>query len=235
MTKLPYILALIVVVAALAGLVAAWRNQGETFGSLSVVDTAATPTATAKSAPGSRLRQFTLEERGGKPFDSRQLDGHVWVASFFFTSCAGTCVRLNQALQSLHDDPALREVTFVSISCDPENDTLAALSDYAHRFGADPHRWLFCRGALDYVERIGHEMMQLPVERQTHSNRAVVIDRRGKVRGRFRVTEPNQLAIMRRVLATCLAEPAAAKEDEKVARPDEANGGQPVAAEPGHA
>jgi len=213
MSKLPYVLTLIVLVAALAGFVMVWRSgptaPGST-GSLSVVDTSAKQEFSGPDVAGPRLSAFTLEERSGKPLDSRQLAGHVWVASFFFTTCAGSCVRLNQALQSLHDDPAFGQVSFVSISCDPENDTLDVLGDYAKRFGADPNRWFFCRGDLHYVQRIAHDMMRLPVERQTHANRAVVLDRHGKVRGRFQVTEPNQLAMMRRVLATCLGEPGAA-------------------------
>ena len=211
MSKLPYLLTLVVLVMALAGLVTVWRSgHGEagTSGSLSVVDTTARLATGDPEDQRPRLSEFTLEERNGQPLHSRQLSGRVWIASFFFTTCAGTCIQLNQALKSLHDDPALDEVSLVSISCDPENDTLDVLGDYANRFDADPQRWFFCRGDLDYVERIGHDMMQLPVERQTHSNRAVVLDRTGKVRGRFQVTEPNQLAMMRRVLVTCLAEPA---------------------------
>ena len=86
--------------------------------------------------------------------------GRVWVASYFFTSCPGQCLRLNANLQVLNADPKLKDVTWVSISCDPDTDTLEALRVYADRFQADPKRWLFCRADLDYVKlRLRQELV----------------------------------------------------------------------------
>jgi protein SCO1/2 len=87
------------------------------------------------------------------------------------------------------------------------NDSREVLSEYASRFHADPERWYFCRGDLAYIIRIGRDWMQLAVEHQTHSDRAVVIDRAGKLRGRFLLTDPNQVVLMNRLLAQCLREP----------------------------
>lgn len=204
MTKLPYLLASIIVVAGVCFISIAWRhNVRQTAGSMSAVDD-----SLPSGPPAELLTRFTLDERGGQPIDSEAFLGKVWVASFFFTTCPGSCVRLNQAVKSLHDDDSFGDVRFVSISCDPDTDTLELLGEYADRFGADPQRWLFCRGHLDYVQRVGRDMMQLSVNRQTHSDRAVVIDRAGNVRARFVVTDPNQLLRMKQLLATCLQEPA---------------------------
>ena len=49
---------------------------------------------------------FTLTERSGREFHSRGSAGSVWVASFFFSSCPGPCLRLNQTLASLQEEPA---------------------------------------------------------------------------------------------------------------------------------
>ena len=40
--------------------------------------------ATTRRAAGATLQ---LTERSGREFDSQELDGQVWVASFFFSSC----------------------------------------------------------------------------------------------------------------------------------------------------
>src|SRR6188472_4416359 len=109
-------------------------------------------------AIGPPLKDFDLTERDGKTFRSADMRGRVWVASYFFTTCPGQCLRLNANLQVLNADPALKDVTWVSISCDPDTDTLKALSDYAERFKADTKRWLFCRGELDYVKRVAKGM-----------------------------------------------------------------------------
>ena len=94
---------------------------------------------------GPPLKEFELTERSGKPFRSADMRGRVWVATYFFTTCPGNCIRLNRNIQALHNLPELKDVTWVSITCDPDTDTLEALRKYADHWKADPERWLFCR------------------------------------------------------------------------------------------
>lgn len=156
---------------------------------------------------GPPLEEFELTERSGKPFRSVDMQGKVWVTSFFFASCAGQCPRLNANIKQLHDDPELKDVTWVSITVDPDNDTLEVLSDYAKRYQADPERWLFCRGDFDYIKRVGEDIMKLEVTWRGHKDYAIVIDREGKVRGMFDATSINQSKKLRVLLLECLAEP----------------------------
>ena len=53
------------------------------------------------SAIGPPLTEFELTERSGKPFRSADMRGHVWVATYFFTTCPGQCLRLNANIQVL--------------------------------------------------------------------------------------------------------------------------------------
>jgi cytochrome oxidase Cu insertion factor (SCO1/SenC/PrrC family) len=200
-STVPYWLTLMVVLATAYASWHVWRGGQRT-------DHAATSVPVKNEADESeRITEFALEERGGRPLHSRDMQGKVWVASFFFSSCPGSCVKLNQAIEALQSGAGLGDVRFVSITCDPANDTREVLSEYANRFHADPERWFFCRGDLDYVTRIGRDVMQLAVQHQTHSDRAVVIDRAGKVRGRFLLTDSNQVVLMSRLLIQCLREP----------------------------
>jgi cytochrome oxidase Cu insertion factor (SCO1/SenC/PrrC family) len=154
---------------------------------------------------GPPLKEFQLTERSGKPFRSREMRGHVWVATYFFTSCPGQCLRLNANIQVLNADQTLKDVTWVSISCDPDTDTLEALRTYADRFQADPQRWLFCRGDLDYVKRVA-KGMDLYLSLKGHQDVAIVIDKNGKMRGTFDGTSESQCNRLRARLLECLAE-----------------------------
>jgi cytochrome oxidase Cu insertion factor (SCO1/SenC/PrrC family) len=154
---------------------------------------------------GPPLKDFELMERNGTAFRSADMRGRVWVATFFFTSCPGQCLRLNTNLQLLNADPALKDVTWVSISCDPDTDTLEALSNYADRFKADPKRWLFCRGDLDYVKRIA-KGMDLYLSLKGHQDVAIVVDKTGKRRGMFDATSESQCNRLKAKLLECLAE-----------------------------
>jgi cytochrome oxidase Cu insertion factor (SCO1/SenC/PrrC family) len=163
--------------------------------------------AVPRDAIGPPLTEFELTERSGKPFRSADMHGRVWVASYFFTTCPGQCLRLNANLQLLATEPALKDVTFVSITCDPDNDTIEALRAYADRFKADPERWLFCRGDLDYVQRIA-KGMKIFLSLKGHQDVAIVIDKQGKIRGMFDATSQSQCQRMQTLLVECLNEKA---------------------------
>lgn len=162
---------------------------------------------------GPPLEEFELTERSGEPFRSADMKGRVWVSTFFFASCAGQCPRLNANVKRLHDLPELKDVTWVSITVDPDNDTLEVLSDYADRYQADPERWLFCRGDFDYVKRVGEDIMKMEVSWRGHKDYAIVIDRAGKVRGMFDATSISQSEKLRLLLMDCLAEETPAHEN----------------------
>jgi len=195
-SSLPYVLALAVVVLMAYGGYKWWQvrqwqlSRGE---------------AVPITAIGPPLTEFELTERSGKPFRSADMKGKVWVVTYFFTTCPGSCIRLNQNIRFLHEMPEFKDVTWVSITCDPDNDTLEALRDYADRWQADPQRWLFCRAELDYVKRVGLGM-NMDVYRQGHKDYAVVIDKAGKIRGMYDATSKSDTQRLHRRLLECLAE-----------------------------
>lgn len=157
------------------------------------------------SAVGPPLTEFELTERSGKPFRSTDMRGKVWVASYFFTTCPGQCIRLNSNIQILSKLPDLKDVTWVSITCDPDTDTVEALRAYADRWQADPERWLFCRADLEYIQRVA-KGMKVFLSLKGHQDYAIVIDKRGKIRGMFDGTSESQCKRIHTLLLECLDE-----------------------------
>jgi cytochrome oxidase Cu insertion factor (SCO1/SenC/PrrC family) len=157
------------------------------------------------SAVGPAVTDFTLTERSGQPFRSADMKGKVWVATYFFTTCPGTCLQVNRNIQALNAMPDLKEVTWVSITCDPDGDNLAELRKYADGFQADPARWLFCRGPLDYTQRVA-KGMSVFLERKTHQDRAIVFDKAGNIRGNFDALSRTDCEKMHNLLVELLAE-----------------------------
>jgi cytochrome oxidase Cu insertion factor (SCO1/SenC/PrrC family) len=168
------------------------------------------------------LSEFTLTDQSGRPFDSNSLRGKVWVASFFFTNCPAVCWRLNQALAAIQQTNPQSNVRYVSITCDPENDTPEALTKYAQHFHADPARWTFLTGDMGLIERVGQDFFQISVEKGAHTDRACVVDRKGQVRGRFRLTEPDQVEMLKKLLQVVEAE--GGDEDKPIAQAAETAG-----------
>ena len=126
------------------------------------------------------------------------------MGSVFFANCPGPCFRENQAIADILreiDDP---NFVAVSLTCDPENDTPAALEHYAERFEADPHRWKFLTGDMDVIKRVGTKTFLLPVEIGVHSERGLSLTERTATwelppAARDRVDRPKKL--IRDVLA----------------------------------
>jgi cytochrome oxidase Cu insertion factor (SCO1/SenC/PrrC family) len=195
-SAVPYFLAVLVAFGMAYGGWKLWQVRQFEIGRGQAI-----PTST-RVAP---LKEFELTERSGAPFRSTDMRGRVWVVTYFFSTCPGSCIRLNQNIQLMHNLPELKDVTWVSITCDPDTDTLDSLRKYADSLKADPNRWLFCRGNLDYTKQVALGM-NLYLAMKTHNNEAVVMDKSGKVRGMFDATSTSDSDRMRTLLLKCLEE-----------------------------
>lgn len=164
----------------------------------------------SKQDPGSEkgptIQEFQLTERSKLPFHSKEVAGQVWIASFFFSNCPTECWRLNQVLKTVQDDITDPGFRIVSISCDPEQDTPEVLQAYANRLGADRGRWLFLTGDLKYIQRIGKEVFFQEVAPGFHMNRAMLVDRQGKICGSFDLLDPEKVTEMKAEIRKLLAE-----------------------------
>jgi protein SCO1/2 len=153
------------------------------------------------------LSDFELTERSGKPFRSAEMKGKVWVVSFFFASCTGTCSRLNANISHLSKLPETQGATWVSITVDPVNDTLPVLRAYADRHAADPDNWLFCRhNDFNYIKRLADDVLHVGVMYQGHKDYAVIVDGNGKIVDMFNATSNNDSKRGIEVIKRCLAE-----------------------------
>ena len=152
------------------------------------------------------LQDFTLTERSGEPIGSQDMEGKIWVASFFFTTCASICRAQNDLVKSLHEEYGRQGVSFVCISCDPQTDTVDKLRDYARLYDAHPTQWLFLTGDLAYTRRVGAEWFGVPVDEQAHVDRLIVVDAQGTVRDRFDWHDRLHLDKMKKLLDQLLAE-----------------------------
>lgn len=142
---------------------------------------------------------FALTDRDGSTITNDDLAGAPYVSDFFFTRCVSICPRLTQQMQHIATELDRRlgadhRVRLVSFSVDPEHDTPAVLDAYARRFNPSP-RWHFLTGERDAVYELiggGFKLMvddtpdpdrMLPGEDILHSNRLVVVDGDGRIRG----------------------------------------------------
>ena len=203
-------LTLLLLLLAAYGSYTIWRVSK--VGTFTGGDGSQPPIATVDAAkPARRLEELKLIERDGKPFDMRRLEGRVWVASTFFASCPGFCLTMNQKVAAIAKELTDTDVTFVSVTVDPANDTPRVLADYAKERGADPHHWLFLTGDTVDIHDLCEGHLKLPATK-SHSDKLVVIGRDGRfVRG-YTYSDPRQLDALLAKVRELDSEPIAEKE-----------------------
>lgn len=145
---------------------------------------------------------FELTERSGTRVGSRDLAGRPYVVDFIFTRCVLACptltIRLATVGRGLDEGPDFRRI---SISVDPEHDSLAALGAFADQFGA-PASWWFLRGERELVHELSRVGFRLGIEPDTgdpanpigHSSRFVLVDGAGQIRGYYDALELSEVA-----------------------------------------
>jgi putative membrane protein len=140
------------------------------------------------------LRSFTLTERSGNTIDSRDLKGQPFVASFFYSTCPGSCKQQNDQMRLLQQKYRDASIRLVSISVDPENDTPKVLEDYANGYGADRNKWLFLTGDIQYISRVASDVFFLgQIGAKSHPDRFCLFDAEAKLVGKYNWHDAEQL------------------------------------------
>ncbi|MGH7601820.1 MAG: SCO family protein [bacterium] len=148
---------------------------------------------------------FTLTEHSGQPFGLNDLRGNIWIADFIFTNCAGTCPIMTTAMTEIQKTALterLDDVKLVSITVDPERDTPEVLQRFAAGYGALKDRWYFLTGEGAVIQQLANKGFLLSAatsggsaeEPIIHSNRFVLVDRQGRIRGYYDGTEEEKVA-----------------------------------------
>ena len=105
---------------------------------------------------------IVLVNQDGKPmrFFDDLIKGKVVAINFIYTGCSAACsmetARLRH-VQELLGDRVGKDIFFVSISIDPENDTPEALKAYAEKFDVAPG-WTFLTGNAREILRLREKL-----------------------------------------------------------------------------
>lgn len=160
-----------------------------------------------------KVPDFELVRSTGEPVTRADFEGRVWVASFIFTNCGGTCPMMTYQMGKL--DIALpEEVRLVSITVDPSRDTPEILAEYAESRGATSDRWYFLTGEREAIYTLAKEGFHLAVddtigtavEPITHSSRFALVDRTGEIRTYYDGTSLESIDRIITDVGTLLAE-----------------------------
>jgi len=143
-----------------------------------------------------RVKELTLTNQLGKEVSlNKDLKGKILVVDFIFTSCRSVCPRLTDRMRLIQKSYIKKNpdwVQFISISVDPEHDSVEALRAYADRYQADHDRWWFLTGDRDKIFDYARNELGLSLQPSDgnpgmldHSEKFVLIDTARYIRGYF--------------------------------------------------
>lgn len=98
----------------------------------------------------SYVQPFSFTTQDGNPFTQKDVNGKVYVAAYFFTTCKGICPRMNNNMRKVYekykDEP---DFMVLSHTSDPDRDSAARLKKYADSMQVNTARWVFLTGRKD--------------------------------------------------------------------------------------
>jgi protein SCO1/2 len=125
---------------------------------------------------------------------NNDLPNKVLIVGVFFTKCTSICPQLSGNMTILQK--AFRKndstVQLISISIDPENDSVVAIKEYANRYLANPDHWWFLTGNRTAIYEYLHNELKLKInpsdagaEMLDHTPTLVLIDKHRFIRGYY--------------------------------------------------
>ncbi len=155
------------------------------------------------------LRGFELVNEDKKIMTLNDFKGSVWVANFIFTSCAGSCpIMVGSLAKLLKDYKDDSRVKLASFSVDPTTDTPDVFKKYANDRQINWSNWYFLTGSEKIMSELMFDQFKLGYAESIlfHSDRIVLVDKQGQIRGYYKGTEYDDYKKLEQDLKKVLSE-----------------------------
>lgn len=168
---------------------------------------------------GHTIGDFTFTDQRNRPFGLKDVKGKVFVAEYFFTTCATICPKMTAQMERVQERfRGDRRFAILSFTVDPANDTVARMAEYAKLHHADNNQWHFLTGKQEDLYRVARRSFFVlkPAEAQNqgdvgsdfiHTNNFVLIDQQQRIRGYYDGTSEQDVNELMQHIEQLLEEP----------------------------
>jgi protein SCO1/2 len=146
---------------------------------------------------------FSFTNQFGENTTMEDFEGDIMVVDFFFTTCPTICPIMTKQmarLQWMLEDAAYDDVSFLSHTVNPNNDTPEILLAYGQEEGADFEKWTFVTGDQEEIFEQGFQGYLLSTQEDSgapggflHSSMFVLVDRDRHIRGFYDGTSSKEV------------------------------------------
>ena len=161
------------------------------------------------------VRNISFTNQLGKKVTIDDLKGKIIVLDFFFTRCPTLCPALARAMKRLQSSFKMNDtsfVQFISVSVDPEHDSVPQLRSFSDRIHADNDSWWFVTGdKKDIYDFALHEIKASIADVNidtafVHTPNFFLLDREHIVRGWYDGTDSIKQAMLVRDIPLLMLE-----------------------------
>lgn len=163
------------------------------------------------------IEDFSFTDTDGQTVTKQDLVGKPFIISFIFTLCRGPCPNVTREMKEIQDRLKDYDFNLISLTVDPERDTLDILKQYAKATGANPDRWKFLTGKQADIYGLIHRSFLMPVEEEPdrdrkpgfeiiHSTNIMLVDATGRVIGKFNAQKAEEMAKLRKEIKKIAAQ-----------------------------
>lgn len=155
---------------------------------------------------GHTIGEFAFQNQFDRTITREEVEGKVFVAEYFFTTCKSICPIMNKEMQRVYQEFKNNDdVRILSFTVDPETDDVAAMKKYAKYHGAeDDKTWHFLTGQKKDLYALARKSFFVlkPAEAQNlgdagsdfiHTNNFVLVDKELRIRGYYDGTNPEEV------------------------------------------
>lgn len=148
-----------------------------------------------------QIPDFSLINQDSLAYGTKDLEGKVFVADFFFTTCPTICPVMKTQLLRVHEKFKEEEdFKIISISIDPNYDKPAILKDFSNKLAIDNHQWNFLTGDQAKIFELGEKEFLVTAQKDEnelggylHSGAFLLIDQNRRIRGIYDGTQEDQV------------------------------------------
>lgn len=132
-----------------------------------------------------KVEDFYLTNSKNVPFSYKDnLEGKVWLAFFFYTTCKDECPRLVSQVKKFSQK--WTKLDFVGFSVDPKRDNPNKLSQYEKEQKIEQLlNWHLLTGEKEKVLSIIEKQFLVPTKLKIHTQKVILIDKDGLIRGYY--------------------------------------------------
>lgn len=154
------------------------------------------------------IPSFTLIDQQGDTITEETVEGKIYLADFFFTSCPTICPKVKKNMKKVYnaykDYP---DFAILSHSIDTKYDTVGRLAWYADKFNIEAKTWHLLTGEKQQIYDLSYEYYITALEDQEapggfdHSGAVALVDRQRRIRGLYDGTDPAAMKDLKRDIA----------------------------------